>query len=174
MGGLGSGRLPDETRRREVMRLHAEGMTFADIGLRLGVTRQRVEQIFRAIERERSRCLGCRECGGPASPPGIAPPDSVDVLCLDCLARCPDAPFAERLRSCRAAAGLRLIELARRSGMTTETLRGYEAGSRFPRWPQLAALLRVLGPNLVTLGMSGGEAERDGCGAAEALERCPA
>jgi transcriptional regulator with XRE-family HTH domain len=164
MGGLGSGRQPDVARRREVMRLHAEGMTFAEIGCRMGVTRQRVEQILRAVQRDGSRSLRCRECEAFAAPPGTAPNDSVDVLCLDCLGRRPEAPFAERLKSCRAAAGLRLIELARRSGITADTLRGYEAGVRFPRWPQLAALLRVLGPKLVTLGM----------GEAEALETCPA
>jgi transcriptional regulator with XRE-family HTH domain len=155
MGGLGSGRQPNEARRREVVRLHAEGMTFAKIGDRMGVTRQRVEQILRAVARDRSRSLECRACGGIAVPPGTAPCDTVDVLCLDCLRRCPEAPFAERLKSCRAAAGLRLIELARRSGITVETLRGYEAGVRFPRWPQLTALLRILGPTLVTLGQNG-------------------
>ena len=162
MGGLGSERQPDVARRREVMRLHAEGMTFAEIGYRMGVTRQRIEQILRAVKRERARSLGCRECGALAALPGTAPTDAVDVLCLDCLARCPEAPFAERLKSCRTAAGLRLIEVARRSGITVETLRGYEAGVRYPRWPQLAALLRVLGPKLVTLGL----------GEAEALEGC--
>ena len=162
MGGLGSGRQPDVARRREAVRLHAEGMTFAEIGCRMGVTRQRVEQILRAVRRDRSRSVGCRECGAPAAAPGTAPTDAADVLCLDCLARCPEASFAERLKSCRTTAGLRLIEVARRSGITAETLRGYEAGVRFPRWPQLAALLRVLGPKLVTLGLSEAEA-LDGC-----------
>jgi DNA-binding CsgD family transcriptional regulator len=153
MGGLGSGRQPDQGRRREVVRLYAEGLSFGEIGLRLGVTRQRAEQIFRAAQRDRSRSLACRSCGAVAVPPGAAPSDTAHVLCLTCLARLPDAPFGERLKACRAAAGLRLMELARRSGITPETLRGYEAGDQYPRWPRLAALVRILGPRLVTLGL---------------------
>ncbi|HKI35215.1 MAG TPA: helix-turn-helix domain-containing protein [Gemmataceae bacterium] len=149
MGGLGSGRQPDEARRREVIRLRAEGLTLVEIGRRLGISRQRVDQILRAIDKERTRRLACLACGGAVAPPGGAPPDVADILCLSCLAESPETPFAQRLRSCRAAAGLRLRDLARRVGLSTETLRCYESGVREPRWQQLAPLLRVLGPALV-------------------------
>ena len=108
MGGLGSGRPPDECRRREVARLRARGLLAAEIGRRLGVSRQRIGQLFRAIDRAQAGSLTCRVCGRAASPPGAAPPDAAERV-VPALpgARCPDVPFAERLRSSRAAAGLR-------------------------------------------------------------------
>src|SRR5215468_2249043 len=101
MGGMGSGRLPNEVRRSEAVRLREQGLSLSAIGLSLGVSRQRIAQIFRAIERQRSRCLRCRACGGAAALAGGAPPDAENVLCLACLSRHPEASFAERLRSCR-------------------------------------------------------------------------
>jgi transcriptional regulator with XRE-family HTH domain len=149
MGGLGSGRLPDECRRREAARLRAQGLLPAEIGRRLGVSRQRVGQIFRAIDRARSRSLTCHECGAAAAPDGAAPADVAKVLCLGCLSRRPDAPFAERLRSCRAAAGLRRGDLARRTGLSVSTLKGYEDGTHRPQWRHLMPLVRELGVALV-------------------------
>jgi len=149
MGGLGSGRQPNETRRQEVIRLRGEGLSQGEIGCRLGVTRQRVEQIVRAIQRDRSRSVACRLCGAVVAPPGTAPPDAGLVLCLACLERGPAVSFGERLRTCRTAAGLRLSELARKVGITPVTLRHYETDQREPRWRQLNLLLRVLGPALV-------------------------
>ncbi len=155
MGGLGSGRLPDEARRREAVRLRAQGLPLTEIGRRLGVSRQRAGQIIRAIERERSRTLACGVCGGPAAPAGAAPADLRDVVCLTCLARRPEAPFAERLQSCRAAAGLTRQELARRVGLGVATLQGYEGGTRRPQWEQLTRLVGVLGLALVAPGIGG-------------------
>jgi transcriptional regulator with XRE-family HTH domain len=160
MGGLGSGRPPDEYRRREVARLRAQGLLAAEIGRRLGVSRQRIGQLFRAIDRARAGSLTCRVCGRAASPPGAAPPDAASVLCLRCLAQCPDVPFAERLRSSRAAAGLRRTELARGTGLTVTTLRGYEDGSRQPHWRHLMPLVRELGLAIVAPGA--GEGSRPG------------
>jgi transcriptional regulator with XRE-family HTH domain len=152
MGGLGSGRPADQARRGEALRLRAEGLTPAEIGRRLGVSRQRVEHVLRVAARERERSLACRACGGVAAPAGAAPADAEGVLCLACLGRWRGAPFAERLRSCRAAAGLRRGELARRAGLTPETVRFYEAGRQRPRVRHLLSLVRVLGPALVAPG----------------------
>jgi transcriptional regulator with XRE-family HTH domain len=165
MGGLGSGRLPDWCRRREVAQLRAQGVPPAEIGRRLGVSRQRVGQIVRAIDRERSRSLSCRACGGAAAPGGAAPADVADVLCLDCLARRPEAPFAERLRTCRAAAGLRRGELARRTGLSGTTLKGYEDGTHRPQWRHLMPLVRELGLALVAA---------DGAAPSPVPQSCPA
>jgi transcriptional regulator with XRE-family HTH domain len=132
-----------------VARLRAQGLLPAEIGRRLGVSRQRVGQIFRAIDQARSRSLSCRACGGLAAEAGEAPADVANVLCLGCLGRRPDAPFAERLRSCRAAAGLSRDALARRTGLSAATLKGYEAGARRPQWRHLMPLVRELGVALV-------------------------
>jgi transcriptional regulator with XRE-family HTH domain len=151
VGGLGSGRPRNESRRREAVRLRTEGLTLVEIGRRLGVTRQRVEQILRAIDRERVRRVTCRVCGCAATPPGAAPNDVTEVLCLTCLAQDTEAPFAERLKSCRTAAGLRRNELAPQVGLTVQTLRVYESGAREPHWQQVTQLVRVLGPALLPL-----------------------
>jgi transcriptional regulator with XRE-family HTH domain len=60
----------------------------------------------------------------------------------------PAAPFAERLRACRLAAGLTQAELAARAGVSASAIVNYERGSARPRPRRLAALARVLGPDL--------------------------
>jgi DNA-binding XRE family transcriptional regulator len=162
MGGLGSGRPPDECRRREVARLRAQGLPPAEIGRRLGVSRQRVGQIVRAIDRARSRSLACGACGGAVAPPGAAPADVADVLCPACLARRPDVTFAERLRSYRAAAGLRRGELAARTGLSGTTLKSYEDGTHRPQWRHLMPLVRELGLAIVAPESRAGEGDRPG------------
>jgi transcriptional regulator with XRE-family HTH domain len=133
-----------------VARLRAAGLMPAEIGRRLGVSRQRVGQILRALDRARSRSLACRACGASAAAAGAAPTDVAGVLCLGCLWRRPDAPFAHRLRSCRAAAGLSREELARRTGLSAALIKGYEAGRRQPQWRHIMPLVRELGVALVT------------------------
>jgi transcriptional regulator with XRE-family HTH domain len=174
MGGLGSGRLPNECQRRDASRMRTQGLPLAEIGRRLGVSRQRVGQILRAIDRAQSHSLNCRACGGVAAPAGIAPPDATDVLCLVCLADQPEAPFAERLRSCRAAAGLRRRELAQRAGLTVATLKTYEDGTHRPQWRHLMPLVRVLGLALVGSDADTEKGDQSGHTPPPIPEPCPA
>jgi DNA-binding XRE family transcriptional regulator len=100
--------------------------------------------------------LPCRECGatvaaGPAQVRSNGP-----ALCLACLERHPDAPFADRLKAHRLAAGLTLVELARRVGVPFQNLSEYERGAAEPRWRRLARLVAVPGPGLVALGGEAG------------------
>jgi DNA-binding XRE family transcriptional regulator len=69
-------------------------------------------------------------------------------LCLACLAVLPDAPFAERLKAHRLAAGLTQTELAGRSGVAEGSISMNERGQVTPGAASLARLVRVLGPGL--------------------------
>jgi transcriptional regulator with XRE-family HTH domain len=61
----------------------------------------------------------------------------------------PSAPFAERLRALRLAAGLTQRGLAGRAGLSYTTIRSYEGGRGRPRQRLLVALARVLGTGLL-------------------------
>jgi hypothetical protein len=69
--------------------------------------------------------------------------------CLGCLARHPEATFADRLKAHRLAAGLTLMGLAERIGVPHQRVCDYECGRRFPQWRALAKLVGVLGMGLV-------------------------
>jgi transcriptional regulator with XRE-family HTH domain len=79
-------------------------------------------------------------------------------LCLACLAKRPASPFGARLKACRLAAGLTVEKLAAHSGVPAHVIRGSEAAGRCPRWERLVKLIRVLGADLVTLGLVDGPA----------------
>jgi transcriptional regulator with XRE-family HTH domain len=150
---MASGRKADPVRRAKIARLRARGLTFAEIGRRLGVTRQCVQLTLRALQQKRTYRVACAGCGADIVSDGALPSDAAAALCLSCLARHPETDFAERLKAFRLAAGLTKKELAARAGLGYEVLRHYERGSRKPRWPQIVPLVRVLGAGLVTLGL---------------------
>jgi transcriptional regulator with XRE-family HTH domain len=120
-------------------------MTYREIAARLGVTHQRVGQILRATGRA-GVLLRCRWCRGPILTALRQVPRAQAVFCLSCLAGRPDAPFAERLRAHRLAAGLTLSQLAAAAGPAYQTLRCYERGTGLPRPEILRRLARVMGP----------------------------
>lgn len=53
--------------------------------------------------------------------------------------------FAEKLQELREEAGLSQSELARASGVSVWSLRGYEQGRREPLWDVIFPLARALG-----------------------------
>jgi transcriptional regulator with XRE-family HTH domain len=151
---MGSGRKPDPRRRAEIARLRARGLTLAEIGRRLGVTRQAVFDVLaRRLQSPAEPVVGCAGCGSPIVSAGALPSDAGGALCLPCLACRPEAPLGARLKAFRLAAGLTKVELARRLGLTAAAVHQYEAGRREPRWRNLVPLIRVLGPGLLTLGL---------------------
>jgi DNA-binding XRE family transcriptional regulator len=133
-------------------RLRARGLTFTEIGRQLGVTRQCVT-VTLAKAGVPPLPINCRECEGVivAHRPGNRP--SLPALCLGCLARHPDASFADRLRAFRLAAGLTQGELADQAGLPKGTVNGYEQGRGLTNWLVVVALARVLGVGLLTLGL---------------------
>jgi transcriptional regulator with XRE-family HTH domain len=64
----------------------------------------------------------------------------------------PEATFGQRLKACRVAAKLTLMELGERTGILWGLVGSYERDRSAPLWVNLATLIRVLGPDLVTLG----------------------
>jgi hypothetical protein len=57
------GRKPDQARRAEMILLRAEGLTFAEIGRRMGVTRQSVQLTLKAAGKAALMPpVQCRQC----------------------------------------------------------------------------------------------------------------
>jgi transcriptional regulator with XRE-family HTH domain len=129
-------------------RLRKDGLTFAEIGRRLGVTRQCVQHMLVSAGTASARPVACRRCGAVVVRhlPGNQPPPS--VLCPACLALRAKATFADCLLTFRLAAGLTRTELARQAGFRYDAITRYESGATKPRPPQMARLVRVLGPGL--------------------------
>jgi transcriptional regulator with XRE-family HTH domain len=154
VAGARRGRKPDEGRRAEIARLRKGGLTYAEIGRRLGVTRQCVQRMLLSTGKGGARPVACRACGAVVVGhlPGNQPPPP--VLCPACLARQPAAPFADCLRTFRLTSGLTRTELARRAGFRYDAITRYESGASEPRPAQLARLVRVLGPGLMTAGVT--------------------
>jgi DNA-binding XRE family transcriptional regulator len=79
-----------------------------------------------------------------------------EVLCPRCLAARPDAPFALRLRSRRAAAGLTRLELEQAVGLGTGRVTDFEEGRAKPQRATRARLAKVLrAPDLERFGDEG-------------------
>jgi transcriptional regulator with XRE-family HTH domain len=57
----------------------------------------------------------------------------------------PEMTFARRLAELREAVGLSQYEVAKRAGLTRQTLSRLEMGESVPTWPTVQLLARVLG-----------------------------
>jgi transcriptional regulator with XRE-family HTH domain len=151
MGGPNSGRRPDEGRRRQILELRAQGLTLAEIGRRLGISRQAVQGALKGsgVSLPRRGTVSCQACGGEVLKGEYRIECNGPVLCRACLAERPRTPFGQRLRSLRLAAGLTQTALARRAGLCVGSVRDYERGRDEPRWANLMKLLHVLGFDLL-------------------------
>jgi transcriptional regulator with XRE-family HTH domain len=151
MGGKNSGRWGDRARRQRAAALYASGLSLAQVGARLGCTRQAAHYLLRAAGARAARgvAVHCPRCGSVAGRlPAVSRPRAL-ALCSDCLAHAPDAPFGERLRACRVAAGLSRNALAREAGIPAPALAAYEAAGAAPAGRCLTKLLAAVGPALV-------------------------
>jgi transcriptional regulator with XRE-family HTH domain len=144
---------PDLPLRDRVLWSRAEGLTLAEIALRLRVTRQTVCNHLKAAGNvappSRQRCA---DCGAVLTTNVIGRRGTLPVYCHACLGERPDAPFGVRLKSCRLAAGLTAEELADRAGVSARAVGAYESGRAEPGWGNLLRLARVLGPWLFPQG----------------------
>jgi transcriptional regulator with XRE-family HTH domain len=151
---MGSGRKPDSARRAEISRLRDRGLTLAEIGRRLGVSRQAVfDALARRCRPLRAPIVSCAGCAEPIASAGAIPSDAEEALCLACLGSRPEASLGVRLKAVRLTAGLTKAGLAEQLGVSAMAIHQYETGQREPRWRYLAQLVRVLGPGLLTLGL---------------------
>jgi transcriptional regulator with XRE-family HTH domain len=151
MGGHGSGRKADPRRRERARLLREQGKTLNQIAAEIGCTRQNVCHLLRQSVQPGRGPVPCAGCGGPLGP-AARPRDAAEGLCLPCLARGPDAPFAVRLRAHRLAAGLSAAALARRAGLSGVTVPTLERGVYSPRPETLAKLAEALGVGVAELG----------------------
>jgi transcriptional regulator with XRE-family HTH domain len=137
-----------------VEELGAEGLSRREIAARLGATPGQVEHAQRFARRGKPVAvrLPCWECGATITTGSAQVRNNGPALCLACLARHPDASFADRLKAHRLAAGLTLAELAERAGVRPQNLSAYERGAAGPKWRRLVRLVAALGPALVALG----------------------
>ena len=154
MGGKGSGHPRNWEQVRQIIRLREQGLTYAQIGEQVGLSKQRIQKILQSVHAEATRIV-CTECSiliGVFSRRGMF---TRKGYCLDCLAKHPEAPFGQRIRACRLAAGLTLKELANLIGWPWTTLSAYERGVKMPKWKSVVRMIQVLGAGLVAIGMPG-------------------
>jgi hypothetical protein len=147
----GQGRWPDPERCRLVAELRDQGLAPAEIGRRLGISRQAVHYCLKRSLPSAQPGVTCRGCKGVAVPAGARVRERGEGLCPACLRR-RGAPFPRLLRACRLAAGMNRAELGRRTGLRPITLGDYEAARTRPQRATLARLAAVLGGDLLGAG----------------------
>jgi transcriptional regulator with XRE-family HTH domain len=143
------GRKLNQGLRQRVAALRGQGLTYAAIGRRLGVTKQWVGQLLHSAGLTGLPApVCCRSCGTPLAEAHLLGGYRRGALCLACLARTPDATLAERLLAHRLA-GLTRGGLARRVGVTHQTVANWENGAGRPRPQARRRLAEVLGEGLL-------------------------
>jgi DNA-binding XRE family transcriptional regulator len=153
------GHKPDpavQKRREGAVRLRAKGLSMAEIGERIGYTRQATWELLSNYGQGRTPpgTINCCHCGQAITTGHDQLRNNGEVPCHECLARQPEGPFGLRLKAFRLAAGLTQAALADASGVLLATVRGYENDDVGPGWANLVKLIRVLGGELVTLGIA--------------------
>jgi transcriptional regulator with XRE-family HTH domain len=148
-----SGRKPDRERRRQVTEMRTQGLSMAEIGRRLGISRQAVYSTLRSIQNPTRRVVLCRKCKLPFDPVGVLAKDANKTLCLICLAREPAPTFGQRLKAFRLAIGLTRMDLARLAGISPPMIQHYEEDKHFPNRASRLKLATALGVTLEVLGM---------------------
>lgn len=126
--------------------LRAAGLTYRQIGDRMGVSRQCVQQALRHSDAAKLVPVHCRECGTVITRMRTAHNNDGQVYCLDCLPT--DARFSERLRAYRLAAQLTQAELAAQVSVPPAMIHGWERSPGKPSPPNVAALVRFFGAGL--------------------------
>jgi transcriptional regulator with XRE-family HTH domain len=157
-----AGRQPDLDRYRRVAALHARGLPKPEIARQVGISPRRVAQILELLSLA-PRSVACCRCGVLIFSPGALLRDARQALCLPCLGRTPAAPFGQRLKAYRLAAGLTRSELARRCGRYPASIQRYEDDGSHPEPENLLRLADALG---LSPGVLSGGAEGRGKGKA--------
>jgi transcriptional regulator with XRE-family HTH domain len=152
MGGRGSGNhKPD--RKRQAAALPAKGLSLAEIGRRLGCSKQAVDGLLRRAKGARApEHVTCRACGAVLCAARQGMWTVRYALCLTCLS--PDAGFGRRVLAFRLARGLTAQELAERLGEKLDTIREWEQRREQQqdirlRWRQWVRLVQFFGPGFV-------------------------
>jgi transcriptional regulator with XRE-family HTH domain len=137
--------------RRRVAALRAQGLTFAVIARRLGLTTEAARSLVRPRRLPSPHAaVRCGACGQEvARRPGGGRLPRAGPLCLACLAQRPDVPFPQRLLAYRTAAGLTQAALGERAGLSAKAVSQAERGLVRPDAETVRRLAEVLGPDLL-------------------------
>jgi transcriptional regulator with XRE-family HTH domain len=146
-----SGRKPDLSRWRRAIDLRARGLTLSEIGRRLGLTKQGVSLALKSAVRAKRRAVPCYACGVAIVSAGALPSDAGKALCLSCLDRSPGAPFGQRLKAFRLAAGLAMADLNQWAQLAPGMVWQYEREHRHPSPATRARLAKALRISLAVL-----------------------
>src|SRR4051812_10560233 len=107
-------------------KLRSKGLTFEEIGRRLGVTKQRVGQLLHSTETT-GCALHCRDCGAEIVSRLSRAGRNTPSLCPACLAMTPGGHcVGERLKTHRLIAGLTQREVAAAKGITPQAVALFE------------------------------------------------
>jgi transcriptional regulator with XRE-family HTH domain len=144
MSAMSRGPHPNLKRRLQMAELRAKGLTYRQIGERLGVTRQCVHGLLRKTDPDGLTYIACCICRRKITRwRGTRP---AHVFCVKCLPS--DAPFGQRLRTYRVAASLTTMALAAQAGIAIGSIFAYERGAQQPDQQNRAKLVQVLGVEL--------------------------
>ncbi len=141
------GRPPDSQRRRQIAQLRAAGLTYMQIGKRLGISHQSVQQTLHVSGNARLVPVRCRKCGTVITRLRTVRDNNGPVYCLDCLPR--EATFGQRLKARRLANGMTLMALGKKTGLGWNLLSKYERDDVEPKYRNLIKLIQVLGVALM-------------------------
>src|SRR5437868_11972184 len=97
------GRRPDLRRREQMVKLRAAGLSLAQIGERLGISRQRVQKALSLSGKLRVVPIRCQKYSKVITRLHTVANNNFPVYCLDCLPQ--DATFGQRLKTRRLSAG---------------------------------------------------------------------
>ena len=137
-------RPPNHKRREMAALLRAKGLSFREIGQRLGISKQGAQHLAQVMA-SRQRLIRCRECNARIPSSAAMRRDDCNVYCIACLDNHPDVAFREHLKAYRLAAGLTMRALSLRAGLPEGMVSEYERGNYEPaRWTK-DKLLRLVG-----------------------------
>jgi transcriptional regulator with XRE-family HTH domain len=125
--------------------LRATGLTYREIGERLGVTRQCVHGLLNKALRQRLTYIACCVCRHTIIT-GWRGPGPDPVFCVACLPS--DGTFGQRLRAHRVAKGLTAFALGAKAGVSSSTIIAYELGKHRPNAQNRAKVSQALGVEL--------------------------
>src|SRR5947207_1215474 len=146
---MARGRRPNLQRRRLIVQLRDTGLTYEQIGARLAISHQSVEQALRRTGNARLVPIRCRECQAVITHLRTVKDNNGPVYCLACLPG--GATFGQRLKAHRLANGMTLMALGERTGIGWNLLSKYERDIVEPKCRSLVKLIRVLGVALLAV-----------------------
>lgn len=140
----------DHDKRRALKELREQGLSFAEIGKRVGTTKQAVQRTLADTKVTVKLGLHCRQCDYLIYVGERILWTRQTALCLACLGKMPEASFADRLKALRVARGLSQVDLAREATLSRSTIRQFESGEiQNPKFNTLRKLVKILGAKLV-------------------------